>query len=116
MDKTPLVLSSLKASCSKRKVTVQFVLNRAASTKLSLKVAGTTSKTVTSSSAAKYTFITVAYPKRSTRYPSPLSFSETYTISATDSLGNSLTKTGKVTVKIARLVKLSGNKVKIVYY
>jgi hypothetical protein len=114
LDKTPLTLSSLKASCSKRKVTVQFVLNRAASAKLALKVAGT-SKTLTSSSAAKYTF-TYTYPKKSSRYPSPLSFSETYTISATDSLGNSLTKTGKVTIKIARLVKLSGNKVKIVYY
>jgi hypothetical protein len=114
LDKTALTISSVTSSCSKRKLTIKFNVSRAANVKVSLGVVGA-SKTLASSSAAKFTY-TYTYPKTSSRYPSPLSFTENYTISATDALGNAITSKGKITIKIAHIVRVSGSKVKIVYY
>ena len=114
LDKTALSISSVKATGSGRKVSIAFNVSRAATVKLSLKIAGM-SKTVTFAGPARYTF-TYTYPKRSSRYPSPLSFNDTFAISASDSLGNTASASGKVKVNIARIVRVSGSKVKIIYY
>lgn len=114
LDRTALQISSVSASCSKRKLTLKFNVNRAATVTASLKIART-SKTLSSSGSGHYTF-TYTYPKKNSRYPSPLSFKETYTLSALDSLGNSTSKSNKITIKIARLVKVGASGVKIVYY
>ena len=114
IDKTALTISSIKVTSAKRKVTIAFNVNRASTTKLSLSVAGQ-SKTVTFTGPARYTY-SYTYPKTSSRYPSPLSFNETYAISASDSLGNSASASGKVKVLIARIVRVSSSKVQIVYY
>lgn len=112
VDKTPLTVSSLKTSGSGRKVSVSFSVSRASTVKLSVPRTSAT-KTLTATSAGRYSF-TYTYPK-GRKYPSSTSFKDSFTLSASDSLGNAASASGKWTVTLARVV-VSGNKVKIVYY
>jgi hypothetical protein len=116
LDKTPLVLSSIKTAGSGRKVTVTYKISRPGSVKFSLKIPGY-SKTVTASKAGTYSFV-YTYPKasKSTHYPSSTSFYDNFTISASDSLGNTASASGRVKCTLSKIVRVSASKVRIIYY
>lgn len=113
LDKTPLVLSSLKTGGSGRKPSASIYVNRAATVKIYIPRFKAT-KTVTTSKAGRVSF-SYTYPKGK-KYPSVTSFRDSFTITASDSLGNVTSVKGRWTVRISKVVKIGSNKVRIYYY
>lgn len=113
LDKTSLTLSSLKVSGSGRKCAVSVVVSKPGTVRLTVPRMGV-SKSLYASSAGRYAF-SYTYPK-GLKYPSSTSFKDSFTISATDSLGNAVSASGRWTVHISKLVRVSGNRIRVVYY